>query len=267
MFDSTDSPGTDAPPAMTRAERRMLKLERLGDIGLAIAEKLGREAERASAHAESEIVPDNLPHSRRLGEIAKAYAQVSRAAAICTAMEDRIDKGLPALPDVDRARRLRDQALEEKREAVRSRVVNAIDADPTILTARRRVDLRLRLDGLLDREVRDLDRFLDRPFPELVERLRVNLGLEPDEEAWAQTSPPSKAAAFGGGGPPNGGGGGLETLLARPLSTRPAEAAPDPVQPDLPPPPLRGPPPLRVGGGSLRRGLRSRTGDRSRLPP
>ena len=198
MFDSTDSPGTDAPPAMTRAERRMLKLERLGDIGLAIAEKLGRQAERASAHAESEAVPDNLPHSRRLGDISRAYAQVSRAAAICTAMEDRIDKGLPALPDVDRARRLRDQALEEKREAVRRGVVNAIDAIPPS-DRRRRVDLRLRLDGLLDREVRDLDRFLDRPFPELVERLRVNLGLEPEEEAWAQTSPPSKAAAFGEG--------------------------------------------------------------------
>jgi hypothetical protein len=179
MFDACTSPENRAIPAETGAERRLRRLSRMADIGLSIAEKLERQAELAAVHAEVDAVPDNLPHSRRLDEIGRTFAQVSRAVSLATALEDRIDRGLAALPDDDRA--VREREAREKRAEVAKAVAGAIDAEPCI-TRRRIVRLRLDLDRLLDAELRDLDRFLRRPFPELEARLRRDLGLEPDED-------------------------------------------------------------------------------------
>ena len=74
MFDACASPEDRPIPAETRAERRMRRLSRLADIGLCIAEKLERQAELAAIYSETDAVPDNLPHSRRLDEIGRAFA-------------------------------------------------------------------------------------------------------------------------------------------------------------------------------------------------
>jgi hypothetical protein len=180
MFDACTSPEDRAIPAETGAERRLRRLSRMADIGLSIAEKLERQAELAAIHAEVDAVPDNLPHSRRLDEIGRTFAQVSRAVSLATALEDRIDKGLAALPDDDRA--VREREARDKRAEVAKAVVRAIDSDPSVHSRRRVVQLRLNLDRLLDAELRDLDRFLRRPFPEIEIRLRRDLGLEPDAD-------------------------------------------------------------------------------------
>ena len=176
----------------------MRRLEQMADMGLNIGRRLERQAEVAAAHAESEAVPDNLPHSRRLDEIARAFAQVGRAVAILTALEDRIDRGLPALPDLDRSRRLREQAAKDRRAAAVAGVEHALSLDPALASPRRLAGLKLNLDRLLDQEALDLDAFLDRPLPQLVERLRRRLGLDPieDETAlWAEERPPAGASA------------------------------------------------------------------------
>jgi hypothetical protein len=178
MFDACAS--AEDRPAETRAERRMRRLARMADIGLSIAEKLERQAELAAIHAEVDAVPDNLPHSRRLDDIGRSFAQVSRAVSLATALEDRIDKGLPALPDDDRP--VREREAREKRAEVARSVVHAIEADPHVHSRRRIVRLRLDLDRLLDAEIRDLDRFLRRPFEEIEARLRRDLGLDPEED-------------------------------------------------------------------------------------
>jgi hypothetical protein len=207
MFDACPAAEDRSFPVETRAERRMRRLSRMADIGLSIAEKLERQAELAAVYAETDAVPDNLPHSKRLDEIGRSFAQVSRAVSLATALEDRIDKGLPALPDDDRA--VREREAREKRAEVARAVTHAIDTDPSVHSRRRVVQLRLDLDRLLDRELADLDRFLRRPFPELEARLRRDLGLDPDEEdpsplvGEGQTAMPdpgeSRREAHGGG--------------------------------------------------------------------
>jgi hypothetical protein len=172
----------NAPPPETRAERRMRRLEAMSEMGVSLGRKLERQAELAAAYAETDAVPDNLPHSRRLDEIARAFAQVCRAVAITTALEDRIDNGLPALPDLDRARRLRNQAAADKRAEAARAVERTFDADPAVASRKHTVRLRLDLHRLLDAECLDLDRFLDRPLPGIVADLRRNLGLDPIDE-------------------------------------------------------------------------------------
>ena len=166
----------------------MLRLARLADIGLAIAEKLERQAELAAVYSETDAVPDNLPHSRRLDEIGRAFAQVSRAVSLSTALEDRLDRGLPAILDEDRERKER-EAREKRAEATKA-VVRAIEADPPFQSQRRMVDLRLRLDRLLDAEIKDLDRFLNRPIDEITARIRRDLGLADDEDLAEATPSP-----------------------------------------------------------------------------
>jgi hypothetical protein len=180
MFDACPSAEDRLSPAETRAGGRLRRLARMADIGLSIAEKLERQAELAAVYAETDAVPDNLPHSRRLDDIGRTFAQVSRAVSLATALEDRIDKGLPAIPDDDRP--VREREAREKRAEVARAVAHAIEADPHVHSRRRIVRLRLDLDRLLDAELRDLDRFLRRPFHEIEARLRRDLGLAPDED-------------------------------------------------------------------------------------
>ena len=217
MFDApATTPDAPAAPAERRAEARVRRLQRMADLGVDIGEKLQRQAELAAAHAETDAVPDNLPHARRLDEIARSFAQVSRAVSLATALEDRIDRGLPALPFEDRARQERD--ARDKRGAAARAVAPDFDA----FSPRRAIDLRLRLDRLLDAELADLDRFLDRPFDEIVARLRRDLGLESD------ASPPPRRRRGGGGPPKLVEGAAAATLQdGPPLKTsKPASASP-----------------------------------------
>ena len=149
MFDNPEPATADAitPPAETRKERRMHRLEQMSELGLSIGRKLERQAEMASAYAELHHLNDRIDHSqsRRVDEIARAFAQVLRAVSLATAIEDRIDQGLPAIPDVERNTRLRDQAVKDRRDAAAVAVECALHADPTIQTRRRMVDLKINL--------------------------------------------------------------------------------------------------------------------------
>ena len=181
MFDAPAHPQPgDAPPPETRAERRMRRLEQVADQGVEVGRLLTEQARVAAACAATDAVPDNLPHARLLAEIAGAHARVVRAVAIASAVEDRIDRGLPALPELDQARRLREDLAAEKRVRATEEVDRALDGVP--LAPRRRAHLRIDLNRLLDAETADLDRFLARPLPELASRLRRDLGLDPTAE-------------------------------------------------------------------------------------
>ncbi len=194
MFDNPAPTTAEAitPPAETRKERRMHRLEQMSELGLSIGRKLERQAEMASAYAELRHLNDRIDHSqsRRVDEIARAFAQVLRAVSLATAIEDRIDQGLPAIPDLERSRRLREQAAKDRRDAVECAVECAIHADPRIQSPRRLADLKINLHRLLDREVLNLDAFLNQPLPQIIARLRAQLGLEPEEEPelWDENS-------------------------------------------------------------------------------
>jgi hypothetical protein len=205
MFDTCDATKSVSSPAELRAAQRVRRLARMADLGLSLGEKLHRQAELAAVHSETDAVPDNLPHSKRLDGIGRAFAQVSRAVSLSTALEDRIDNGLPALPD--EALAAREREAKAKRVEVEKAVVRTIEADPPFQSRRRMVDLRIRLDRLLDAELADLHRFLGQPFHQIEVRLRRDLGLEPEDDAAADRDPPPNAAACGGGGPRSGGGG------------------------------------------------------------
>jgi hypothetical protein len=185
MFDTL--PETDdahAPPAETRAERRMRRLEQMSELGLSIGRKLERQAELASAHAEIGQLKNQTEHacSRRIDEIARAFAQVCRAVALATAIEDRIDQGLPAIPDIERNARLREQAAKDRRDAAECAVEATLYSDPTVQTRRRMAEVKIDLGRLLDRELLNLDAFLTQPLPQIIARLRRDLGLAVEEE-------------------------------------------------------------------------------------
>jgi hypothetical protein len=165
----------------------MRRLELMGDQGVEIGRLLTDQAKGAAACANSELVPDNVPHAKLLNEIAAVHARVVRAVAIACAIEDRIEKGLPALPELDQARRARDAAVREKREAAADEVETMLIGDSG-LNRNRQVHLRLGLHRLLDRETADLDRFLARPLPQLIGRLRrdLGMGLRDEDELWLE---------------------------------------------------------------------------------
>jgi hypothetical protein len=204
MFDHLEpAADTQSPPAETRAERRMRRLEQMSELGLSIGRKLERQAELASAHAEIARLSDrpDATDCRRIDEIARAFAQVCRAVALATAIEDRIDQGLPAIPDLERASRLRDQAARDRRDAAECAIDAAIHADPRVRTSRRLADLKINLHRLLDREVLNLDAFLTQPLPQIIARLRAQLGLGPEEEPelWDENPSPVRGRVMSDG--------------------------------------------------------------------
>jgi hypothetical protein len=188
----------------------MHRLEQMADQGVEIGRLLTEQARVAAACAATDAVPDNLPHAKLLNEIAGAHARVVRAVAIASAVEDRIDRGLPALPELDQARRRREDLAAEKRALAACEVDRALDSVP--LSPRRLAHIRVDLRRLLDAETADLDRFLARPLPELAARLRRDLGLElsEEDEAWLEggAPPPENPPPVRGGVTSDGPQGG-----------------------------------------------------------
>jgi hypothetical protein len=201
MLDSTPDTDTPVPPAASRAEERMRLLRRMSEVGVRMAERLDRQSELCAAYAEGAASPVQFrePNARRLDEIARAFAQVSRAVSVSVALEDRIERGPPlAPPPAERrppALRLVEpgSALGARREQAASAVRDAIDAhacgDPRLTD-----DLCRGLDRLLDQELAAVDAFLERPLDETIARLRRDLGLaERDDEAPDAQAEESKA--------------------------------------------------------------------------
>jgi hypothetical protein len=211
MFDAAAADDA-VPPAASRAEERMRLLRRMSEVGVRMAERLDRQSELCAIYAEAEASPEQHrePNARRLDDIARAFAQVSRAVSVSVALEDRIERGPPPAPLAERhppALRLVEPEgppeslprsnLGARREQAARAVRRAIDADAAG-DPRRTAELCLGLDRLLDRELAAVDAFLDRPLDEIVARVSRALGLTASGEAGDTEGEPEPRAP----GPP-----------------------------------------------------------------
>jgi hypothetical protein len=179
MYDSIPAPETVTTPDETGARERLRRLSRLGDIGLRIAERMDRQSELSAIYAETCAVPEHLhaPYARRIDEIGRAFAQVSRAVTLATALEARIETDLHAGPAA-RA----EQALKRRLLAARVNAAEApgatdgpTDAARAAPETPRAPDTRLRLDRALDPGLAALDAALDRDPEEIIAQVRRDL--------------------------------------------------------------------------------------------
>jgi hypothetical protein len=142
------------------------------------------------------------------------------------------------VPDEDRE--MKEREAKDKRAEAAKAVVRVIEADPLFQSRRRMVDLRLRLDRLLDAELEDLDRFLSRPIDEITARIRRDLGLDPEEDDFADPLPGSAGVppASRAGSPRSGFVAAcVPAVLVKPAPGKaPPRAAPRPA-PQRPPAP------------------------------
>lgn len=208
------TPGDEAAPAPAVAgvrgvlERQLAVLGRLAEVGLNIALAVERRALAAEA-AEADA-PDAAPGVA--GDVALAYARVSRAVRLTVALQGRVVKEL--------------QALDE--DAVRRRIREQADAgrDRQLVEAARKARVERIVERLIREEARDEaegDRLADeayerlehddiygdlsaRPVSEIIALVCKDLGLAPDwtrlaEEAWAQDEVASGAASGAAGSP------------------------------------------------------------------
>jgi hypothetical protein len=187
MYDSIPAPETATAADETGARERMRLLRRLSEIGVGIAERMDRQSELSAIYAETCAVPEHLhaPYARRIDEIGRAFAQVSRAVTLAIALEERIETDLLAGP-VARA----EQALKRRLLAARAAAAEAPtgagsppDARAGAETAAARPasetprapDTRLRLDRALDPGLNALDAALDRDPDEIIAEVRRDL--------------------------------------------------------------------------------------------
>ena len=191
---SNPTPFEDAyDPAARRRAARLRATEALTRIGLKLAAALERELD---ALAEAPAAADSADAPRPVQDIARAFAQVSRAVSLAVALEDRLDQDPETrrLEAEARAARLRCEAARaeaaraetvapRRRREIEAAVEQVIDAQPD-LKPNRRIDLKFSLHHRLDRELLDLDRFLDRPMGETVARICRGFGLKPDWTRW-----------------------------------------------------------------------------------
>jgi len=223
----------DAAPAGAGDEargligRQLAVLGRLAEAGLNIALTIERQAMAAeAASAEAASAEAAAP-----GDVALAYARVSRAVRLTVALQARLVKDLQALDEVAARMRAGERAAAARerteREAARKarveRIVERLIRDETRDEAE--------ADRLADEAYERLEHddiygdLLRKPVSEIIALVCKDLGLAPDwtrlaEEAWAQEEIVSGAA-----------GSPLATLrwLDAP-SVEPAAAAPAPVE-------------------------------------
>ena len=187
--DFSDPENPHVAAAIARAERRRGKLERLSDIGMAMAERI-------DAHAAASMVAVN---EERGGDPSRAYAVVSRAVRMTLALEARFDdqilvlrRGEPAAP-----RRVRASAAAEtvepqatppaaklpdpRRDRAGDGVRDAIHLEVETLD-----DAREALDALNERlfDSEAYDVLLSLPLRDAVAAICADLGLAPDWSLW-----------------------------------------------------------------------------------
>src|SRR5262245_49394472 len=105
MFDAVPaaSAPADAPPLPEpRAERRMRRLEQVAEMGVDVARMLKEQIARTHAWAQIEPRPREAPGTDELVDLSRAFAQVGRTVGVLSTLEDRIDRGLPAIPERER---------------------------------------------------------------------------------------------------------------------------------------------------------------------
>jgi hypothetical protein len=184
---SAADPAPDA--AARRAERRVRALQALVETGLKAAEALQMQIEAAATAP----AVDPAAAAKVSSDLARAFAQVSRAVSVAVALEDKLDQApetrrLEAQAQAARRRAEAARAAEPEIARRRAKVGGAVEAvivsREGSLSSLRGADLKKALDRLLELEVQDLDVFLERPAGELVARLCRDLGLKPDWRRW-----------------------------------------------------------------------------------
>jgi hypothetical protein len=185
-------------PAIARAERRLLVLQDLTDLGMRLARVLVRQAEAEAAPAVIEDATarsaNPIPAPAPRADPAGGFAKLSRAVRLTVNLEERADKALlallageaPALAARAQAREHQETAAAEaRRTAARDRVnalVNdVIDREAETIEAS--IDLEDALNQRLDRDeaYEDLENL---PLGATIERLCEDLGLKPDWRLW-----------------------------------------------------------------------------------
>lgn len=244
---SAATPGDEAAPAAAdgalRAvfERQLAVLGRLAEAGLNIAlavERRAMAAEAAEADA-AEAAPVAAPVAPpgASGDVALAYARVSRAVRLTVALQGRVVKDLQALDEDAARRRIREQAdagrerqqaeaaRKERVERIVERLIRAEAADEA------------EGDRLADEAYERLDgddiygQLSARPVSETIALICQDLGLAPDwtqlaEEAWARDE-----LAGGSAGAPLVAIRWLDPPEAEPGGADPAPAAPRAASP------------------------------------
>lgn len=195
-------------------ERDLAVLGRLRDLGMAIAEALGRQVEAAPAAAAPDAAEDPAPPPAPLftGDLVLGFARLARAVRVTVALRARLIGELEAVDELqDRRTGHRRDAAREDRKAQLGRVLTRIIEDETLAACdddseggAAETDAVEGREGdseacerLIDEAYERLDDeerygdLLDRPVSELIALICRDLGLSPDwprlaEEAWAQ---------------------------------------------------------------------------------
>ena len=171
MAKPTPSPDPRLTQALDAAERRLAMLERLAEMGMAVA----------AAVTEAVVEFPHRPGSGPQG--ARAFAQVSRAVRLTLMLAARVEKSILAMRKgevgLEAALAARDAAdppgdRAERVRAVVSPVIEreAADAEDA------EVLMRLLDSRLVERD--DARAFLSRPFHDCVKAICVDLGLDPE---------------------------------------------------------------------------------------
>lgn len=199
---ASDAPATNDGALRAVLERQLVVLGRLAEAGLNIALIVERRAMAADAAAA--VTPDAGPEAAHVaapvapsGDVALAYARVSRAVRLTLALQGRVVKELQALNEEAAKRRIRGEAeagrarreAEAQRKARVERIVERLI----------RAEARDEAEGerLADEAYERLDsddiygQLTERPVSEIIARICRDLGLAPDwtqlaDEAWAQ---------------------------------------------------------------------------------
>lgn len=197
------TPGDEAAPATAdgalRAvlEGQLAVLGRLAEAGLNIALSVERRATAADA-AEADA-PDAGPEAAPVasGDVALAYARVSRAVRLTVALQGRVVKELQALDEDAARRRIRAEAgagreRQQAEAARKARVERIVERLIRAEAADEAEGDRLADEAYERLEGDDIYGQLSaRPVSEIIALVCQDLGLEPDwtrlaEEAWAR---------------------------------------------------------------------------------
>jgi hypothetical protein len=179
-------------------DRQLEMLERLAEVGLGIAESIGRQV-AADAESPAEALSEPGRRAAVLGASASAFARVSRAVRQTIALQSKLISDRQAFEA---------GVVKDLAQAAKDREIRRIWDKPRQIERAERMVWRIaaeenpddletaeRLATEAAEQLKDEDLYgdiLTRPFSEIVAEICLDLGLEPDwnslsREAWAQS--------------------------------------------------------------------------------
>jgi hypothetical protein len=181
IIDMSNAPLADEPtdPAIARAERRLVVIQEMTEIGMELLRGLRPGAAEAPAEGEAKV-----------RDPAELFAPLSRAIRLTLALEAKTDEELRDLKSGIAFRRAAEKVAAEKRApherlrrelTVPALVVEAAEAE--IGDAEALDELISAMEERLEHDEAYMG-FEDRPLRETVEHLCKDLGLHPDWSLW-----------------------------------------------------------------------------------